>query len=211
MTAQRETGVDVGVGACTGARLWALCLEVARHTHGLRPPNERYSLAVARLLLGTAAQESAGFRYRRQIGFRADSLRGAFGLWQCEFSSADRSLRSIVADIRYLQDRAEVGDRVQELYTRLRGPLPMPIDGSGGVAATRDVLRLLQTEQGDLLSCILARIHYLRVPAPIPDNVVDQARYWKTHYNTSAGKGKPSQYLRSWEQHCAQIVARKEV
>lgn len=38
---------------------------------------------------------------------------------------------------------------------------------------------------------IMARIHYLRVPAPLPDrnDVEAMAKYWKQYYNTPKGKG----------------------
>ena len=44
-------------------------------------------------------------------------------------------------------------------------------------------------------ACALARVHYWRVPAPIPDTVKAQAGYWKQHYNTPAGKGEVEHYL----------------
>lgn len=38
---------------------------------------------------------------------------------------------------------------------------------------------------------LMARIHYLRVPDPLPskDDVFAMARYWKKHYNTYKGAG----------------------
>jgi len=37
----------------------------------------------------------------------------------------------------------------------------------------------------------MARVHYRRVPAPLPDaaDAMGLAKYWKIHYNTSLGKG----------------------
>ena len=34
------------------------------------------------------------------------------------------------------------------------------------------------------LSICMARIHYLRVPEPLPTDLSGYARYWKMHYNT---------------------------
>jgi len=41
------------------------------------------------------------------------------------------------------------------------------------------------------LATIMARIHYLRCPDPLPahDDILGLAKYWKKHYNTAAGKG----------------------
>lgn len=37
----------------------------------------------------------------------------------------------------------------------------------------------------------MCRVHYRRVPDPLPDalDLAAQARYWKAHYNTVAGRG----------------------
>ena len=44
----------------------------------------------------------------------------------------------------------------------------------------------------------MCRVHYLRVKAPIPDNLPAQAGYWKLHYNTPLGKGTEDDYIRAW-------------
>jgi len=44
----------------------------------------------------------------------------------------------------------------------------------------------------------MCRIHYLRVPEPIPDTIQGQAAYWKMHYNTELGAGTPQEYILSW-------------
>jgi len=38
---------------------------------------------------------------------------------------------------------------------------------------------------------MMCRIHYLRVPYPLPnhDDIENLAKYWKQHYNTELGKG----------------------
>lgn len=45
------------------------------------------------------------------------------------------------------------------------------------------------------LATIMARIHYMRVPAPIPNNRIGRAAYWKTYYNTRLGKGTVAKYM----------------
>jgi uncharacterized protein YhfF len=47
----------------------------------------------------------------------------------------------------------------------------------------------------DKTNLVFARLYLMSIPDPIPPKVEDRARYWKTHYNTSAGKGTPQKYL----------------
>jgi hypothetical protein len=57
--------------------------------------------------------------------------------------------------------------------------------------------RMQQTDIPDLESNLayqiaMARVHYYRVPEPLPksSDPVKLAEYWKEHYNTHKGKGK---------------------
>jgi hypothetical protein len=47
----------------------------------------------------------------------------------------------------------------------------------------------------------MARVHYLRVKAPLPDanNVEAMAKYWKDHYNTKLGKGTVEKAVEHYE------------
>ncbi len=47
---------------------------------------------------------------------------------------------------------------------------------------------------------IFCRLHYRRVPKPLPRTLEDQALYWKKYYNTAKGKGTP--------EHFAEIVSK---
>lgn len=49
----------------------------------------------------------------------------------------------------------------------------------------------------------MCRIHYFRVPHPLPDasNLGAIAAYWKTHYNTAAGVGKEVDFVRTYNKH----------
>lgn len=44
----------------------------------------------------------------------------------------------------------------------------------------------------------LCRVHYLRVPEPMPEaeNIEALGRYWKAHYNTPSGKGTVEGFCR---------------
>ena len=46
----------------------------------------------------------------------------------------------------------------------------------------------------------MARMHYRRVPKPLPHTLEEQAVYWKSSYNAYKGKGTP--------QHFAEIVSK---
>jgi hypothetical protein len=50
---------------------------------------------------------------------------------------------------------------------------------------------------------IMARIHYLRVPEPLPHPLdkVGLATYWKKYYNTSAGKGTVAKAIDAYEEY----------
>ena len=51
-------------------------------------------------------------------------------------------------------------------------------------------------------SCIMARLHYRRVPEALPavDDLDGQARYWKRYYNTTLGRGTTCEYKRSYKE-----------
>lgn len=53
------------------------------------------------------------------------------------------------------------------------------------------------------LSAIFCRLFLLLKPEPIPiaSNLQMQAVYWKTHYNTSAGKGTIKHFIQSAKEH----------
>ena len=46
-----------------------------------------------------------------------------------------------------------------------------------------------------LYSGLAARLFLVRIPAPIPSDLPSQAQYWKTHYNTAAGKGTVQKFI----------------
>ncbi len=50
------------------------------------------------------------------------------------------------------------------------------------------------------LAAVMCRLHYRRVPEPLPEanDVSALAAYWKRYYNTVAGMGTESQFKRSW-------------
>lgn len=99
----------------------------------------------------------------------------ARGLWQMEPATHD--------DIRgnYLAYRTVVKARVDSFL------LP--------------ALSAIDQLTGNLFyGCAMARIHYRRVPAPLPDadDIAALGRYWKDYYNTHLGAGSPEKFIAAW-------------
>ena len=67
------------------------------------------------------------------------------------------------------------------------------------------VISSQQTAQemvGNLLyAAAMCRVHYLRVSESLPKagKHAEQAKYWKTHYNTTQGRGTEAEYIENWE------------
>ena len=49
---------------------------------------------------------------------------------------------------------------------------------------------------------VMARLHYKRVPEPIPSSVEGMAEYWKRYYNTYAGKGTAKEAVENYTRLC---------
>lgn len=177
-----------------------LCLECARTIHNGHKPTEVYAMQTADLLMGTIAQESAGGKYRRQIGFgwsdvsearpgRPSLPEGAWGITQLEHGSVSDSLK-------LLRRKPVMAATAAEFM-------------SGGTDdATPEILYNMQPLHlmrlicmSDRLAVLLCRLHYKRIPALIPSTLSAQAEYWKLYYNTTKGKGTVEQYLRSYRKH----------
>ena len=167
-----------------------LCRDCAASIYGTAPPSPQYAERVAKLLFMTAAHESLAFRFRRQIGFRRETCTGAFGLWQCELASIEASI-----DLIHRPDRRPLRDRCLAWLDRWPGLEDVDLSHRTlGIA-----LLALQEPRGDPLSCLLARLHYLRVPEAVPATVQDMAVYAKAHYNTRLGKATAANYLSAYE------------
>lgn len=48
---------------------------------------------------------------------------------------------------------------------------------------------------------IMARIHYLRVPHPLPSTVEGMATYYKKHFNTELGKGSVAEAVQNYNRY----------
>ncbi len=180
--------------------IWELCRSCASH---FPCPD-----TAARLLFGTAAQES-NLIYRRQLCFANDTtLRGGFSLWQLEPDS-------VLAGIRQMATNADC--KVAAVtFLRTISPIcvgaldvPSTITPLGYDRRVVSICHLMMTYLGDPLGVLFSRLHYLRMPGSIPDELTGQAFYWKKFYNTSAGKGTVEQYLKNWRQYCEPVIGAK--
>ena len=126
-----------------------------------------HSAAAENLLVGTALHESGGLRWLRQLGGGP-----AFGVYQIEPSTHDDIWRN------YLRFRPRLNDRVARL-------------------AANEPTRPEQLITNLAYATAIARVHYLRVPAPLPDagDLGGLARYWKRHFNTHKGAGKAAAFI----------------
>ena len=134
---------------------------IRRVLAGLRLETE----SAVRLLLGTAAQESAMGKYIRQLGGGP-----ALGIFQMEPATE----KDIWAN--YLSYRSHISQLIYAVTGR-QGPAPW-------------------LEWDLAYQIAMCRIHYLRVPEPLPRaDWWEMARYWKQHYNTPEGNGLEHEFV----------------
>lgn len=132
-----------------------------------------YSPAAVELLLGTAAQESHLGTYLRQIGGGP-----ARGIFQMEPATEEDTWRN------YLRGRMHLADRVW-VVSGCDGPNSYQLEGNL------------------LYQIAIARIHYLRVPRPLPEagDVQALAAYWKQYWNTYLGSGTPEEFIANYRKY----------
>jgi len=126
--------------------------------------------AAEQLVLGTAIQESL-LIHRQQLGNGP-----ALGLFQMEPGTHDDCWSS------YLQFRSALADKVKQTLR----------PGEEPAAVTM--------KENDLYAAAMCRIRYVRVAEALPaqDDIHAMANYWKKHYNTPLGAGKPEEFLAKW-------------
>lgn len=165
---------------------WALSHDCAQAIYGTKPPSPRYAWDVARLLAMTVAHESGGFLWNRQLGHSIVDPQGAFGLWQVEQGSMKTS-------IDWLRDHPAVSERAGQWLFQHKTTPP-----AWWTAFSLHGLSFLLT--GWPRACVLfARLHYLRVPEPVPSSIEAQGSYAKRYYNTAAGKAMAADYIAAYQ------------
>lgn len=141
-----------------GLSCWQLRLHVVRPTlQKLR----LWSPAAENLVLGTAAHESGGFQYVRQLGDGP-----ALGLWQIE----PKTHEDLFA--RFLRFHADLRSAALDL----RASWPDPD---------------AQLASNLAYGAAICRLIYYRAPEALPDanDIAGMAALWKKRFNTPAGKG----------------------
>lgn len=151
--------------------------------------------ATARLLFGTAAQESS-LEWERQRSPKYDGPVGGFSKWQLESGSISESVQLLRRD-NELCYRA-----TQFLYHDSRAPISW-VQKTDIVPSIQWAMTL---NDNDHLGALFCRLHYMRVPIGIPCDLADQAAYWKRHYNTILGAGTVEQYVNNWTRLCAPVL-----
>ena len=121
------------------------------------------------LLLGTALQESGLRNYRQEGGGPA------LGYFQLEPEDHDDIW------VNFLVGRKDLAARVRSLLPSRAQPSADQLIPYPHYAAA------------------MCRVHYLRVPLPIPADLAGQAAYYKAHYNTPAGAATTAEYLANWQ------------
>lgn len=136
-----------------------------------------HSPAAVALLLGTAAQESRFGTYIRQLG--SGPARGVF---QME-PATEQDIW-----INYLVYRPQLVDKIKKICN-----------------ITRPDTEALEANL--LYQICMARIHYLRVPSPLPasDDLSGLADYWKRFYNTSLGAGTVAEFADNWRRYVVPV------
>lgn len=129
--------------------------------------------AAEQLVLGTAIQESL-LIHRQQLGNGP-----ALGLFQMEPETHDDCWNN------FLKFRTELADKVKLTLE----------PGQQSTPATMKV--------NDRYAAAMCRVKYVRAPAALPgqDDITAMANYWKQHYNTPLGAGKPEEFLAKWPQY----------
>ena len=122
------------------------------------------------LLLGTAAQESHCGDYILQIGGGP-----ALGIFQMEPTTHNDIWKN------YLEIKPTLARQILDHCNMM----------------TPHVNALVYNLR---YAICMARVHYLRIPHPLPDenNVKALAHYWKEYYNTQLGMGTEEEFIRNY-------------
>ncbi len=95
------------------------------------------------------------------------------------------------------QMEPDTHDDIWENYLAFRPELRAGVESF--LAASQD--RIEQLVWNFAYATAMCRVHYLRVPHPLPDagDIAGLASYWKRHYNTELGRGTVDEFVRHYE------------
>lgn len=131
-------------------------------------PKQLYSKNAEELLVLTAAAESLGGEYLYQTNGPAR------GFFQMEPNTEKDILEN------YVRYKSSLRDALKKFIC-------FNTDGTYSYRINDPLTYSLEYQ------VLISRIHYLRKPEAIPhvDDSVGLSEYWKKHYNTTLGKGRP--------------------
>lgn len=136
--------------------------------------------AATALLRETAIQES-NMGQTKGTYTMSDSSgkfgRGSFGVSQVDERTFDDTLARLRGDKGQPRNLVKYVDIIKD---------------KAGIDVTKVTYEDLSDPK---LSLIFSRLHYLKVADPVPPTAAGRAKYWKKHYNTSAGAGTSQEYL----------------
>jgi len=134
-----------------------------------------YSQSAVNILMGTVAAESSGSHFAEYV----QQIRGpAVSIFQIEPAT--------------LKD-------IEENYLKYRPGLKARI--AAYIAESEPLEQ--QVKWNMALAIIMARLHYRRVPKPLPhhEDVEGLAAYYKEHYNTVYGKSSTEKFIALYDEH----------
>ena len=132
-----------------------------------------YSPDAEVLVFGTALIETS-FNYLYQIGMPQD---GGLGFWQCEPTT-------YLDHVKWLKRPENKVLSNSILATCFYDMFPT------------DPLVLAYNIK---FACLICRVHYLRIAAPIPKDPDGKANYYKTYYNSSFGAAQMPNCIKIFE------------
>jgi hypothetical protein len=151
----------------------------------VRPTLELLNLphidSAERLIMGTGAQESAGFKYIHQLGKGP-----ALGLWQMEPATFNDLWKRFVVSSRY---ERKIGIHIEFLVA------------DSGTSLEEQLIWNLR------FACAMCRVHYYARKFSFTgrETVVDLAHIWKKHYNTIEGKGTAEEFIKNWNRYLGEL------
>jgi hypothetical protein len=131
-----------------------------------------------RLVMGTGAQESAGFQYIHQLGKGP-----ALSLWQIEPETAKDAMDRVSGDL--FRRLIRYGPGTISVLECLPGNLYL----------------------GASLCRLVYYLKPFRLEALGNGEPEALARVWKRYYNSPAGAGTEAQFLVNWDRYCREVYA----
>lgn len=137
-----------------------------------------WSQEAEELIMGTAAAESRGGTYLKQLSGPA------LGCFQMEPSTHDDIWQHYFPHQTILVSKLIDYCRIRECMAR---------DSKGLIKPPADIMIYHLT-----YSCAMARVLYHRRSPVVPKDLEGQAAFFKKYYNTEAGKATESEYIKSY-------------